>query len=66
MLSGYAFMVLLAYVLRDWNLDGLFFAGYFIIWVYGLIKSFFGIHLVPQFKLLAHSEPVQFTIYRFF
>ncbi|GAA77245.1 hypothetical protein P20480_3738 [Pseudoalteromonas sp. BSi20480] len=26
MLSGYAFMVLLALLLRDWQLDGLFFA----------------------------------------
>ena len=58
MLSGYAFMVLLAYLLRDWQLDGLFFAGealLFFSFLFMIIRRYPGEKLI-SFDFLSNKK----------
>ena len=61
MLSGYAFMVLLAYLLRDWQLDGLFFAFFageallFFSFLFMIIRRYPGEKLI-SFDFLSNKK----------
>ncbi|MEI8669881.1 exopolysaccharide Pel transporter PelG [Pseudoalteromonas sp. B131b] len=67
MLSGYAFMVLLAYLLRDWQLDGLFFAFFageallFFSFLFMIIRRYPGDKLI-SFDFL-NNKKVYYSLF---
>lgn len=67
MLSGYSFMVLLAYLLRDWQLDGLFFAFFageallFFSFLFMIIRRYPGDKLI-SFDFL-NNKKVYYSLF---